>query len=180
MATAPMKQRRSNRQMLYLVDKYKAAHPDEDSAIHPELVANWAIDEGLWDRPPLDPKEALRRQIRNALREEYTVDPQGREVRAKLPFMEEVRTSDGVRVRSTWYPIFQMPPEKARASFQMRRRAALADVVQLKFDFDSYNDNNGFKAQLEPPDFNFNKDLLELEQPTEWPSEDMEDDEPEG
>jgi hypothetical protein len=179
MAEVTLKRRHGNRHMMFLVERYKETHPDDGAAVHPERVAEWAIDEGLWKRPPMDPREVLRRQIRSALREEYIVDDQGREVRANHPFMEEVSTPDGPKLRSTWYPIFDMPPQKMRAAFQMRRRAALADVVQLKLDFESYNDNNHFRAVLDPPDFNFNKDIEEMNMPTEWPTEAMEDEEDE-
>jgi hypothetical protein len=157
--------------MLFLVEQYKEAHPEEGHEVHPHRVARWAIQQGIWRRPPMDPEEILRRQIRRALRDEYTFDPQGREVRLNHPVMEEVQTADGPRLRSIWYSLFEMPPQKARLSFQLRRRAALRDVVQLKLDFDSYNDNNEFRAQLDAPDFNFNKDIEEMSQPTEYGEE---------
>ena len=65
-----------------------------------------------------------------------------------------------------------------RISLQQRRQAALADVRQLKLDFDSYNDNNTFGATLPALDFNFNKDIEEMELPTSYPN-DWEEAEPE-
>ena len=62
--------------------------------------------------------------------------------------MEEVVTSDGLKRFSHWYPIFDAPKKVARASFSLRRRAAFADVVQIEFDFKSWNENNVFGEQL--------------------------------
>ena len=61
-----------------------------------------------------------------------------------------------------------------------RRRAAVADVFQLKLDFDSYNDFNHHGAKLDDLDFNLNKDIDELLASGEWPEgpEDDEDDDP--
>ena len=64
----------------------------------------------------------------------------------------------------------------ARASFSLRRRAALADVVQISFDFMSWNENNVFGEQLDPMDYNFNKDLAELAESTEYIDEPNPDD----
>lgn len=58
-----------------------------------------------------------------------------------------------------------------RESLQLRRRAALADVMQLKFDFDSCNENNRHSSTLAPMDFDFNKDIDELSQPVTYPNE---------
>lgn len=154
--------------MLYLVEQYKAAHLDEGSEVYPDRVAKWAMHEGLWKRPPLDPEEILRRQIRRALRDDYIFDPQGREVRANHPVMEEFKTGEGLKLRSTWYPLFEMPPQKARSSFQLRRRAALMDVHQLDLDFNSYNDNNIFGEVLDRPDYDFNKDIEEMAHSTRY------------
>lgn len=170
-ATITQTLRRGNRKMLFLFEKYKAAHPAEGDEIKPHLVAPWALREGLWKRPPMEPEEVLRRLLSRALRDEYIVDPQGREVRKHHPVITEVRTSEGTKRLSTWYTIFEAPPEKMRASLQLRRRAALADVMQLKFDFDSYNENNRHGSTLGPMDFDFNKDIEELSQPVTYPSE---------
>ena len=119
----------------------------------------------------MEAEEVLRRLLSRALRNEYIVDPQGREVRKHHPVITEVKTADGIKKQSAWYTIFDAQPEKMRASLQLRRRAALADVMQLKFDFDSYNENNRQGDSLAPMDFDFNKDIDELSQPVTYPSE---------
>jgi hypothetical protein len=184
MATAPLnsRHRHGNRRMLYLVEQYRNAHPDEVDPIDPDAVSAWAIDNGLYKPKPIDPKQLLRRLIRTALREDYTEDPQGREVHAHQPEMVEVRTPGGISWRSKWWRTFEMPPEKMRAAGQLRRRGAFRDVLQIHIDFESYNDNNVFKAELDQLDFNFNKDIDEIGLPTDYPEgptldgEDEEDD----
>lgn len=168
---APAKSRRGNRKMLYLIEQYKKAHPEEGVEDKPHLVAPWAVAQGLWKRPPMQPEEILRRALSRALRDDYIEDEAGRTVRAHHPVISEVQTPDGPKRYSTWWPIYDAPPEKMRASLQLRRRAALGDVRQLQFDFMSYNEFNHFKAKLQPMDFDFNKDLAEMEEPTTYPSE---------
>lgn len=67
-----------------------------------------------------------------------------------------------------------------RTSPSLRRRAAVADVFQLKLDFDSYNDLNNHGAKLDDQDFNLSEDIDELLASGEWPAgpEDDEDDDP--
>jgi hypothetical protein len=55
-------------------------------------------------------------------------------------------------------------------SLQQRRFAVLGDCKQLKTDADSYNDNNPHGAEVQMS-FNFEEDLAELEQPTEYPEQ---------
>jgi hypothetical protein len=166
--------RRGSRKMQYLMDQYRASHPDEGPDVWPHLVADWAIENGLWEPLPVSPREQLRRLLSRSLRETYMLDPQGREVRANLPIVEEVVTKDGPKRLSHWFPLFDTPGKVARVSFSLRRRAALADVLQLHFDFMSWNQNNKSGEALDPLDFNFNADITELAQPTTYP------DEPEG
>jgi hypothetical protein len=77
-------------------------------------------------------------------------------------------TREGLKYRSRWFPIFEAPGKVARASFALRRRSALADVRQLHFDFLSYNDNNKLGEHLDPMDYNFDKDIAEMSEPTTY------------
>ncbi len=47
----------------------------------------------------------------------------------------------------------------------------LADCKQEKIDFDSYVENNPWRATLPQMDFDFNKDLEELAQPASYPND---------
>ena len=169
MSRSPTKRKRGNRKMIFLKDRYLEAHLDEGPEVEPDRVAAWAIRKGLWQYIPQSPQEVLRRRLSRALRDDYIEDPQGREIRAYHPIVKEVMTQDGLRRHSTWHPIFTTEPGFIRQAFQLRRRAAFSDVAQLSLDFDSYNDNNIFDAELEAFDFDFNKDLEEMRMPTEYP-----------
>jgi hypothetical protein len=179
MAEQTLRLRRGSRKMQYLVDQYRLAHPKGGPDVRPDLVADWAVDKGLWKPLPISPREALRRLIARSLRETYIVDRQGREVRANLPIIEEVKTPDGPKRLSRYYPIFDAPARVARASFALRRRAALADVAQLHFDFLSYNENNHLGERIDALDYNFNTDIEEMSHPTEYESDPDEDEEEE-
>jgi hypothetical protein len=159
---------RASRRMMYLLEQYQKAFPNEPLPIDPARVALWAYDQGLWRPTITDPREVLRRKLCRALRHQYITDPQGREVRANFSAVEEIETTEGPKRRSKWYPIFKAPPEVARQAFSLERRQALANVAQMKLDFDSYNDNNDFGAQLEPLDLDFNKDIEEMSLPDSY------------
>ena len=86
-------------------------------------------------------------------------------------------TGDGPKQRSRWFPIFSAPANVARASFALRRKAALADVAQLQFDFMSWTENNTFGDKLDAMDYNFNKDLAEMSESTEYVDDPLQEDE---
>jgi hypothetical protein len=145
------------------------------------LVADWAVAKGLWQRPPVTPQERLRRELARYLRGEYTQDPQGRTVRKHHAVIFVEQTGDGPKRRSRWCEIYQATAKHMQASLALRRRAALADVMQLNLDLESYNENNVRGEAVLPMDYNFNIDLEEGKLPTQYPSEGPEtddDDEP--
>ena len=179
MATEPFvpRLRRGSKTIQFFMDQYREAHPDEGSEIRPELISAWVVRQpGLWKPKPISPQEQLRRLIVRNCRETYMIDPQGREVRANLPLIEEVMTKEGIKRRSRWYPLFEAPAKVAKASFALRRRSALADVVQMHFDWESYNDNNELGETLEPLDVNFEKDIAEMSEPTSYPTDPLDED----
>lgn len=165
------KRRHGNKKMMCLIDQYKKAHQEDGDETNLHLVAPWVIKEGLWKQPPMDPEENLRRQMSRAMRNEYITDPQGRDVRLHHPVIIEEMTPSGVRRRSRWYTIFDAPADHMRLAAQLRRRASLSDAVQLKLDYESWNDNNKFGDTLPPLDFDFNKDIEEMNLPTDYPDE---------
>jgi hypothetical protein len=169
---------RASRKMVYLLEQFKKAFPNEPLPIDPARVASWAYDQGLWRPIETHPKEVLRRKLVRALRHQYITDPQGREVHANYSAIEEVMTPDGPKRHSKFYTIFQAPPEVARQALALDRKQALITVLQMKLDFDSYNDNNEFGATLDPLDVNFQKDLDEMSLPSVYdPDLDEEEDE---
>jgi hypothetical protein len=167
---------RASRKMLYVLEQYKRAFPDEAPPLDPGRVAIWGYEKGIWRPTDTDPREVLRRKLVRALRHQYITDPQGREVHANFSAVEEVMTSDGPKRRSKFYAVFQAPPEVARQALALDRKQALTTVLQMKLDFDSYNDNNEFGAMLDPLDVNFQKDLDEMSLPDEY-DPDLDEDE---
>src|SRR5689334_4179862 len=107
--------RRRDQQMLYLIEQWKQSH--KTTVLDTQAVAQWAISQGLWKRPPIDPELLLRRRLATALRTEYYTDPQGREVRKNHP----VVISQGEQRKWFWAPITEAPPQHMRLSLQQRR-----------------------------------------------------------
>jgi hypothetical protein len=127
-------------------------------------IAHWMIREDQWKPPRRDAAKILQRDIARALREEYCDDPQGRRVRRKHAF----RVKDAVRQQTFWVDLFEARPKEIRLAFQQRRRSILGDCTQLSTDVASYNDNNAFHAHIQMS-FNFETDLAELNESTEYP-----------
>jgi hypothetical protein len=154
-----------SREMLYLIEEYKRTFGVEE--IDATSVAAWAYSERRWQLVPSDPVQILARQLSRALRQEYYKDPQNREVRKNHHLSLE--HEDGTHI-DLWVDHRTAKPEQMRLSFQQRRQGILADCKQEKIDFDSYIDNNPYGAKLPQMDFDFNKDLEELTQPTSYPT----------
>ena len=137
-----------------------------------ETVAEWAVGEGRYRREPANLVRRCKSELSRAMRAEHFTDPQGREVRlmhpARLPFGD-----DGNIV--VWADIRRAKPHHMEISFQQRRHGIVRDALQHKIDVSSYNDNNRFGATLPLFDYNINKDLLELEAPTDYPAENPDD-----
>ena len=173
MATRKRGSSRPNAEALIsIINDYVAATGADE--IDMNDVAKWAIAEGRWRQAPYDPQKACARELSRAAREEIIVDPQGREVRRRHSYVVVIEP-DGQR-RWHWIDIVTAKPEPMHKSLQSRRRAALGDVAQLARDLSSYNENNRYGAQL-TMSFNFDEDLAEMEQPTEYPEDGPEDEE---
>jgi hypothetical protein len=67
-----------------------------------------------------------------------------------------------------------------RVSLQQRRQYLLSGCRQHKLDFDSFNDNNIFGANIPQFSYNFDPDMEELSLPTDYPMERPETDEDDG
>ena len=159
---------RASLKMIHVLEQYRKAFPNEPPPLDPARVAIWGYEAGIWRPTETDPREVLRRKLVRALRHQYITDPQGREVHANFSAFEEVMTPEGPKRRSKFYGAFEAPPEVARQALALDRKLALNTVLQMKLDFDSYNDNNTFGATLDPLDVNFQKDLDEMSLPDEY------------
>lgn len=143
-----------------LVAKYREeGNPWPARAIH---IASYLLRTHQARAPGRSPEERLARLIREAMREEYYTDPQGRRVRKKHAFPMEVEEGGEKVQRTFWCDIETGSPDQLRSSFQQRRRQIQGDVRQLKIDTDSYNDNNPFGAVL-PIQTDFTADMVELD-----------------
>ena len=125
-------------------------------------VARWALDTGAWQPQPADLVNQCADQLSRAMREEYTVDPQGRTVRSK----HAARVPDGEGHQMTlWADIRTASPAHMEVAFQQRRQQIVGDCRQLKADVDSFNEN------AKPPTclqlvLDFTHDVAELEAAT--------------
>src|SRR5262245_31608254 len=109
---------RENRKLGYVIELYHKAHPEEDPArVEPEIVAEWAIRERVWEHQPIEPETMLRRMLSRHLRSAYAIDPQGRTVREHHAVVHEEATPEGgVSRRSEWYKIFDAPANHMQTS----------------------------------------------------------------
>lgn len=142
-------------------------HECDSDSVDLEKVAEWAIQTGRWKRQPPTLVKMCKRELARAIRNEYYDDPQGREVRVMHPVRGEQMVF--------WVNIQTARPEHMRISLQNRRYAILYDCRQHRIDFRSYNDNNLYGAKLPPADYNFNLDLEELDKPTDYPEEKLDE-----
>ena len=92
------------------------------------------------------------------MREDYYVDPQGRNVRAK----HVARYGSGKQQLILWDDIRTAPQNHMQIAFTQRREQIVGDCRQLKRDVDSYNDNNAEGSEIQLV-FNFENDLAEIE-----------------
>jgi hypothetical protein len=136
------------------------------------LVAAWAIRNGRWDTPPRDKIKQCAQELSRAARVDFYEDPQGRIVRRKHAY--RIKKDDKQLV--FWVDIEDAKPGQMLLAFQQRRKGILQDCAQLKIDVDSYNDNNKSNDHIQLT-FNFEEDLVELAQPTEYPAEPVEEEE---
>jgi hypothetical protein len=162
--------------MTYILDQYAKAFPGEPPPLDPKRVAGWAWGKGIWRPIETAPEEVLRRKLSRALRHTYVTDPQGREVRANVAVIEEVMTPDGPKRMARFYPLFKASAEVMRQQLALDRKQALATVHQMKLDFDSWTDNNERGEVLAPLDLDFNKDIEEMDLPSDYEPDQYGDD----
>jgi addiction module HigA family antidote len=136
-------------------------------------IAHWAHQKGLWEPQKKDIVNQLARDLSRAMREEYYTDPQGRRVWTKhaARFADDVLPDEEREPRKTqkvlWADIRTDSADHIIKALQQRRMQIVGNCKQLKTDVDSFNDNHpsGKKIQL---NFDFEADLAEMEQPTEY------------
>jgi hypothetical protein len=134
-------------------------------------IGGWAIQEGYWKAPIKNQIDQCAQEIAAAMRVEFFIDPQGREVRKKHPYREVTELPDGKHVQQFLWIDMEDPNlkhEEAELALQYGRKLIVGDCKQLKTSVDSYNDNNKHGKYIEIS-FNFVDDMAESEQPTVYP-----------
>lgn len=151
--------------MLFILDKYVETHGG--GTVNLDDVVEWAYTELRVNIIPLEPKQILKRRLSRAMKMQRLIDPQNREVRK----WHSVRRTENGRTWTESAILFEADPGHMRLSLSQHRQFILDNCIQHKLVFDSYNENNKFGATLPKRDYNFQKDMDELEQPTKYPQE---------
>jgi len=95
--------------------RFRSKHP---GAFSDDALLDWALKEGRVDLPCLNPRAALKRELKRALRAARIRDPQNRRVREMLPM--KVKDEDGKVVDVVWDHIHQMSLDYALTTFDQR------------------------------------------------------------
>lgn len=90
-------------------------------------VARWAIATGRWAKTPANLVQLCARELSVAAREEYYMDPQGRQVRRK--HVRRIGNEDGSQTY-LWADILTAEPDHMRMSLQQRRMSTVGDLKQ--------------------------------------------------
>lgn len=134
--------------------------------INMDKVAAWAIETGRYNRSPKTMQQRAKEEISKSLRAERHIDPQGRTVRTMHPIKVKI---EGEQVPLwVWVDIRTATRKQMRKAFSRQRQAIQRDVMGHKQNVDSFNDNNINGEQIPLFDYNFNKDVVEAELPTEY------------
>ncbi|MEJ7637436.1 MAG: hypothetical protein WKF75_05440 [Singulisphaera sp.] len=126
----------------------------------------------MWE-PQKEHHWPTARSLSRAMREECYTDPQGRRVRTKHAArrveddLSDDQEESPPTQKSLWHDIRTDEAKHIIESLQQRRMQIVGDCKQLKTDADSFNDNHpsGEKVQMV---FNFEDDLAEMDQPTDY------------
>jgi hypothetical protein len=147
-----------------IVAAYRAA--GERWPAESKAIAIWAINSGLWKPHRGRMIAQCANDLADAMREEYYVDPQGRQVRLKhaARFKDE---SQEEKQKTLWDDIRTASYEHMMGAFALRRCQIVGECKQLKTDIDSYNDNNADGKKIQGH-FDFRDDIAEAEQPAEY------------
>lgn len=139
-----------------VVSKYRlAGNPWPARSI---VIAQWAIDSGLWKAHQNAAVKQCAREISRSMREEYYTDTKGRRVRAKHPVIRKVGNEQYV----LWDDHRTAPRNHMELSLRQRRERIVGDCRQLNIDAESYCDAHPDQDRIQIV-FNFVNDLLELE-----------------
>lgn len=145
-----------NEQLQKVVNEYQQAGQPWPATTR--QIAAWGVQQKSLVAHPNTIIKQFAEDIARAMRDEYFVDAQGRNVRAKhaARFVE-----DGEQL-SLWADIRTAEPQHMEIAFQQRRQQIVGDCRQLKTDVDSYNQNASPPRPIQMV-FDFTEDLEEAE-----------------
>ncbi len=154
-----------------LADDYLTEHGDEPASM--DALYLYARSQG-WQPPQRTLASVFKEEMRRALQADKYEDPQGRTVRKKHAV---VRIIDG-KQESLWADVETAPPDHMHLSRQLRRRGILRDVIHVKNDMDSYNENHNPEPSIPVQlSFNFEDDLADGAESTTYDETPPDDDE---
>jgi len=123
-------------------------------------AAEWAVADGLLEKPDVDPIDILADRISNAVRSETGTDSVGR--RYRVNHAVRVRRSG---VQHTFWGVMGFAPiDHMHKSYAWRRNQVIDDLFQLKTDVDVFNDMLNDKHQQFQLVLNFTDDIAEREE----------------
>ena len=152
--------------LLDIVEEYRES--GETWPATAKNIASWAVRNKKWDSPRKAVIDQCASELADAMREEIFTDPQNRRVRKKHAMRIQKLLPDGTyRQLHLWIDMTDSSRTELHIAFQQERSQVLGNCRQLKTDIDSFNESFNSEAPIQMS-FDFNPDLAELEQPTEY------------
>lgn len=121
-------------------------------------IARWDLKNKKYDLRTPTIERIVRRELAQAMREEYITDSKGRRVRAKHPAKIK-RNGEQITI---WDDIRTAPRIHMEMAFTNRRNHIVSECRQAKTDVDSYNDAHPNEIPIQMV-LDFTRDVNELE-----------------
>ena len=134
--------------------EYEREHPTE-SGVDIDAFAAWLLENKRWelDRPNIF--GLCKKEVTNALRQQYITDHRGRKVRVKLT--TKVRQGE---IR--WHDLRTVSHGKMRNSVAIRCKQAAHDMYQLKLQLEFYSDFHPERPEVHLS-YDFAEDMREMD-----------------
>jgi hypothetical protein len=132
-------------------------------------IARWALKNHKYDLRTPTMERIIRRELSQAMREEYITDTKGRRVRAKHPAKVQ---RDGEQIM-LWDDIRTATRTHMEMAFTNRRNHIVGECRQVKTDVDSYNDAHSKEKPIQMI-LDFTDDVAELEELENYSDEEEE------
>ncbi len=132
---------------------YEAGEPWPASS---RAIVQWGREHDMLALREADILGKLADDMSRALRQEYFIDPQGRNVRAKHCARMKVNGEQ----QALWDDLRTADRDFMHVSTQQRRQQIVGDCRQLKRDVDSFNENHNFGDPIKMV-FDFTYDVAE-------------------